>query len=89
MLLQNLNCKFKRFGLNWISGISIRYFKGTHTVQIPRLYYFIPPSNKTSRKKHVSKKSTFYHIVILVFKLDTLKHIFEYGELHLNLNSMR
>ena len=36
---------------SWKSGISIRYFKGTQTVQSPCKYYFISPSNKTSRKK--------------------------------------
>ena len=40
----------------WISGICFRDFKGTHTVQSPCKYYFISPSNKTSRKNIVSKK---------------------------------
>ena len=51
--------------------------------------YFISPSNKTSRKKHVSKKSTFYYIAKLIFKLEIVKHIFENEKLNLNLNSMR
>ena len=45
---ENLNCKFKTLA-SWISGISIRYFKGSHTVHLSCKYYFIPPSNKTSR----------------------------------------
>ena len=42
---------------SWISGISIRYFKGTHSVQSPCKYYFISLSNKTSRKKNIFSKN--------------------------------
>ena len=41
------------------------------------------------QKKHVSKKSTFYYIVMLVIKLEIVKDIFENEKLNLNLNSMR
>jgi len=33
-----------------MSSVSVRYFKGAHTVQLPCKYYFTYPSNKTSRK---------------------------------------
>jgi len=36
-----------------------------------------------------SKKSTLYYIVILVFKQEIVKHIFEDEKPDLNLNSMR
>ena len=69
------NCKFKTFGF---FGIRQKYNIRLHyTVQLPCKYYFISPSNKTSRKKHVSKKSTFYYIFMLVFKLEIVKDIFE------------
>ena len=74
---------------SWISGISIRYFENTHTVQWPCKYYFISiTSNKTSRKKHVSKKSTFCYINMLVFKLEIVTDILENEKLNLNLNCM-
>ena len=39
--------KFKTYLASLISGISIRYFEGTHTVQLPCIVlYFISPSNK-------------------------------------------
>ena len=45
---QNLNCKLKTFG----------FLDSVHTVQLPNKYYFISPSNKTSRKKN--RKLIFY-----------------------------
>ena len=75
--------------------ISVRYFTGTHTVQLPCMYYyFISPSNKTSKKSIVSKRSIFYYtvmlvIIFIVFKLERVKGIFENEKLNLNLNSMR
>ena len=73
---------------SWISGISIRYFKATHTIQLPCKYYYLS-FKKTSRKKNVSEKSTFYFIFMLIFKLEKVKDSFENEKLNLNLNSIR
>ena len=51
---QNMHCKFKTFGI----------LDTRHIVQLP---YFIPPSNKTGRKK---AKSFFY---VLHFQFQILK----------------
>ena len=66
-----------------ISDISIKYFKGTHIVVLSLF------QTKLAEKKHVSLKSTFYYIVMLAFKLEIVKDIFENEKLNLNLNSMR
>ena len=41
---------------SWISGISIRYFKGTNTVQLPCMYYTLSLlQTKLAEKSIVSK----------------------------------
>ena len=52
---QNMNCKFKTFGI----------LDTRHIVQLP---YFIPPSNKTGRKKAKSF-FMFYHFQFQILKV--------------------
>ena len=59
------------------SDISIKYFKGTHIVVLSLF------QTKLAEKKHVSLKSTFYYIVMLAFKLEIVKDIFENEKLNL------
>ena len=87
----NLSCKYKTFNFLDIRHKSQKYKileRYAINVQSTCNYFFISHLNKTS-KKHVSKKSIFCHIVILVFKLEIVKDIFENEKLNLNLNSMR
>ena len=52
---------------SWISGINIKYFKGTHTIQLPCVYYSLSfLQTELAEKSIVSEKSTFYYTVILV-----------------------
>ena len=52
---------------SWISSISLRYFKGTHTVQLHCMYYTLSLlQTKLAEKSIVSKKSKFYYTVMLL-----------------------
>ena len=51
-----MNCKFKTFG--FLDTIKVH---NTHTVQLPYKYYFISPSNKTSRKKN--QQTDFFNVL--------------------------
>ena len=52
---------------SWISGISIRYFKGTHKVQIACMYFTVSLlQTKLAEKSIIPKTLTFYYTVMLV-----------------------
>ena len=61
---QNFNCKFKTFG--FLDTLKVHTKQYTYTVQLPCKYYFISPSNKTSRKK---QQTIFFKFFALQFQI--------------------
>ena len=58
---------------SWISGISIRYFKGTHTIQLPCMYYTL-----SLLQTKLAEKNTFLKKINILSYRDSNKHFWKW-----------